>query len=294
MKNVLVIGATGRVGTALVSELQRQGCGVRAASRRARQCASTPGAAPEVDFDFDRPETFDPALEGVDRVFLIARPGDDEADKAAAPLVDAMKRCRVRHVVNLTAMGVETMPDTALWRIERAIEDAGLGFTHLRPNFFMQIFAADPLRTAILMQGILAVPAGEARLSFVDARDVASAAAVALTQPGHQGEAYTLTGEQAVDHAEIAGSISRAIGRPVRYVALDEEAARRMIVASGLSAARAERLIGFYRLVRAGHCSPISADVRRLLDRAPLSLDRFARDYAHAWLADASSRIVEQ
>jgi uncharacterized protein YbjT (DUF2867 family) len=284
MESVLVTGATGRVGSALAADLRRRGHAVRAAVRRpGRRPTPLSTGSTEVVFDFDRPETFEPALEGVDRVFLIARPGDDDADRVAAPLVDAMRRRRVDHVVNLTAMGVEVLPDTALRRLECAIEESGVGFTHLRPNFFMQIFAGEPLLSAIRARNVLAVPAGDATLSFVDARDVAAVAAVALTEPGHLGQAYTLTGGRAISHNKVAEAVAHASGHPIRYVPLDEESARRIILGSGMSAARAERLIGFYRHVRGGHCSPISSDIERVLGRPPLAFEQFARDYAAVW-----------
>ncbi len=291
MKNVLVTGATGRIGGIVASELERRGWSVRAAVRRPRPTGPSPtGLAADVEFDFEKPATFPAALEGTDSVFLIARPGDDTADRVAAPLIKEMRRRGIRHVVNLTAMGVETLPDTALRKIERAIEDCGLAFTHLRPNFFMQIFAAEPLLSTLRTAGEIAVPAGDAKLSFVDARDVAAVAVASLTGLEHRGQAYTLTGEHAIDHGEVARSITRAAGSLIRYRALDEEAARRAVIASGLSDARADRLVGFYRLVRAGRCAATSDDVRRVLGRAPISFDQFADDYANVW---SETRIRE-
>ncbi len=281
---VLVTGATGRVGGALVEELVRLGQPVRAAVRRAsRRPAAWPRNVAEVEFDFDRPETFRAALEGVSRLFLIARPGDDNADQAASPLLDEVRRRHVDLIVNLTAMGAEQLPGTALRRIEVAIEDSGTPFTHLRPNFFMQIFAADPLLSSINTRGAIAVPAGDARLSFVDSRDVAAVAAAALTDTRHAGRAYTLTGGRALGHAEAASAISRAAGRPIHYIPITEDEARRLILGAGLPPARADRLIGFYRHVRDGHCSPVTGDVARVLGRPPLSFEDFARDHAEHW-----------
>ncbi len=281
---ILVTGATGRVGGALVQALERLGQPVRAAVRHASQRrASWSRTVLDVEFDFDRPETFGPALEGVSRLFLIARPGDDRADEAAAPLLREFTGRSIEVIVDLTAMGVETLPGTALRKIELAIEASGIPFTHLRPNFFMQIFAADPLLDAINSKGVIAVAAGDARLSFVDSRDIAAVAAAALTDERHAGKAYTITGATAVDHAEVASAISRAAGREVRYIPIAEDVARRLILDSGLSPARADRLIEFYRHVRNGHCSPVSADLSEVLGREATSLEDFARDHAGAW-----------
>jgi uncharacterized protein YbjT (DUF2867 family) len=104
-RGILIVGATGRVGTELVKLLTAQGETVRAATRNPPAAAAKPpGPADAVEFDFDRPETFSPALRGVGRVFLMARPGDNHADTVAMPLVDEAKRAGVRLIVNLTAM----------------------------------------------------------------------------------------------------------------------------------------------------------------------------------------------
>jgi uncharacterized protein YbjT (DUF2867 family) len=236
-----------------------------------------------VEFDFERPETFAAALDGVDRVFLIARPGDDHADRVALPLIDEIVRKGVRHVVNLSAMGAETREDFALRKIERYLEDSGVGFTHLRPNFFMQVFSTGPLLMDIRSTGAIHIPAADAKLSYIDARDIASVAAATLTEQGHAGKAYTLTGGQALDHNDIARAISDAAGKTIGYVAISQEAARAGLAGVGLSPARIERLLGFYRLVRQGFCSPVSSDVETVLGRPPISFAQFANDNASCW-----------
>jgi uncharacterized protein YbjT (DUF2867 family) len=292
---ILVTGASGRVGHALVQELGRRGCRVQAAVRRiSERLPWHTGLITQVEFDFDKPKTFRGALDGVDRVFLIARPGDDAADATAAPLLDEIARRRIRSIVNLTAMGVELLHGTALRKIEVAIEASGIPFTHLRPNFFMQIFSADPLLSGITARGIIAVPAAESRLSFVDSRDVAAVAASALTDERHWGRAYTLTGDCALNHREVATAISRATGRRVRYVPIDDETARKAIMDGGLSPERAERLLGFYRHVRAGHCSRISPDVAEVLGRPAVTFGQFAADHAEAWRIAGGAGLVPE
>src|SRR5438132_8027723 len=135
-----------------------------------------------------------------------------------------MKRQGVRHVVNLTAMGVEMLEGMALRKVERYLEDSGIGFTHLRPNFFMQVFSGGPLLTDIRSTGAIHVPAADARISYIDARDIAAVAAAALSEAGHVGRAYNLTGGQALDHHEVVHAISESAGRAVRYVPIRAEA----------------------------------------------------------------------
>jgi uncharacterized protein YbjT (DUF2867 family) len=228
---ILVLGATGTVGREVLARLVARHEPVRVATRDPSRSLG----AEAVCFDFERPETFGPALHGADRVFLIARPGDERADVFTIPLIDEMKRHHVRHVVNLSAMGTERADHTvALRKIELYLERSGIGFSHLRPNFFAQVFSTGSLLAGIRASGIIALPAADARISFIDALDVADVAVAALTGSEHAGKAYTLTGERVIDHADVARMISTASGRTVRYVPLEEEDARERLRRVGL------------------------------------------------------------
>lgn len=286
MGKILVLGATGAVGGQLVQELLQRGQSVRAATRRPAEAAAQLGAAVEcVRFDLEQPETFAAAVEGVDRVFLLARPGDDEPQRTACPLIDVLKLRGVRHVVALTAMGTELRPDFGLRRVECHLEASGIAWTHLRPNWFMQVFAGGPMLADLRSSGALHLPAGDAKISYIDVRDIAAVAAVALSEPGHTGRGYTLTGPEALEHSEITRQISLAAGRTFAYVPIGEEAAGGSLAAAGLPPARIERLLGFYRLVRQGYCAPVSPDVATVLGRPAISFAQFAQDHAACWAA---------
>jgi uncharacterized protein YbjT (DUF2867 family) len=285
-EKILVVGATGTVGRPLVAELVKGGAAVRAASRdpgRAR--GVLPDATEIVPFDLERPATFDDALQGVDRVFLMARPGDEHADRLAFPLIGAMERHGVRHVVDLSALGAEARPSFALRKVEQRLEASPMAFTHLRPNFFMQLFTGGSLLAAVRACAIR-VPAAYAKVSWIDARDVAAAAAAVLAADRvHAGKAYTLTGPQALNHAEVAAVIEQACGRAVRYEAIAEEEARCVLSQAGFPAPWVERLIGFYRLVRDEAAAPVSSAVQDLLGRPARTFSAFAIEHATMWRA---------
>ncbi len=286
---VLVVGATGKVGSLVVLELSANGVGCRAATRRPEQARrSLPPGVEAVEFDYDRPETFRPALDGADRLFLSVRPGDDDSDVTAIPLVEEAVERGVRHIVSLTAMGVDRIADNSLRRIERRVETSGASWTHVRPNFFMQIFALPPLSADLLAGGTLHLPAADARVSYIHVRDVASVAVRALLDPVHAGRAYTLTGGEALNHHEVVAALSRASGRTLRYVPLSEDEARRRMAAAGLPSRRIERLIRFYALVRAGACSPVSPDAARVLGRPQIAFSIFAREWQAAIAGEPS------
>ena len=181
---ILVTGATGKTGGELVKLLAAKGHLVRAATRNPSQGKTVfPQGTEAVQFDFERPDTFAPALLEIDKVFLIARPGDNRSDQVAMPLIDEARKASVRHIVNLTAMGVEKDENFMLRRLEKHVEASGIAFTHLRPNWFMQNFNEGPMYADIHRTGALHLPAADARVSFIDIRDIAAVASAALTQP---------------------------------------------------------------------------------------------------------------
>lgn len=280
--DILVLGATGEVGGRVLAGLAAHGEAVRGASREPERAASRRRGR-WVALDLERPATFGPALEGVDRLFLVARPGDDHPERVGEPLIAAAVGGGVRVVVTLSAMGVERDPDFGLRRLELLVESSGLSWTHLRPNFFMQVFVGPGLLPGIQAARSIRLPAGEARLSYVDTRDIADVAVSVLTRGAHERQALALTGPAALDHGEIARLLTQAAGHPIVYEALTEPAARTLMAGAGLGAERVERLIGFYRQVRAGLCAPVSPDVESTLGRPARTFAAFAREHASLW-----------
>ncbi|PKN56423.1 MAG: epimerase [Deltaproteobacteria bacterium HGW-Deltaproteobacteria-14] len=267
----LVLGATGAIGRRVARGLAALGAPVVAATRRPEALDG-----PAVRLDLEEPATFAPALAGVERVFLVARPGDDAPERLALPLIAAMVRAGVRHVVNLSALGVGERPDFGLRRVELALEASGMGWTHLRPNWFMEVLAGPGLGPAIRERGVFALPTADAAVSYVAAEDVAATAVAVLAAPHtHARQAYTLTGPEGLDGDAVAAQLSRVTARPVRYVALTEDAARSALAGSGFPPAWVERLLGFYRLVRAGIAAPVDDAVARVLGRPAVSLARW-------------------
>lgn len=284
---VLVMGSTGTIGSMLVSGLVEAGVPVRAATREPSTAAKRAGFPPEVEvveLDLERESTFDPALDGVERVFMSARPGDEESDRFAFPLIDAMERKEVRCVVDLSALGAEQRPDFALRKVETRLEASSLAWTHLRPNWFMQVFTAGSLLASIRMLHAIRIPAALAKISWVDGRDIAAVAARVLIEgEKHAGKAYALTGGAALDHSEIASLISGATGLTVRYEPINEDEAREALKKGGFPDAWVERLIIFYRLVRAGLASPVSPSIQEVLGSPPHSFASFASTYSSVW-----------
>lgn len=280
MGRVLVTGATGNVGSEVVRELGRLGRPVRAAVRRPERTASA--AAEWVPFDFTRPETYGPALRGVEKLFLVRPPEISNTHKYLNPLVDAAKEAGVGHVVFLSLLGAEKNPVVPHRRVEDHLKSSGVSYTFLRPSFFMQNLSTVH-RDDIRDQGEIFVPAGKGKTSFVDARDVAAVGAKALTEPGHENRAYPLTGSEALDYHQVAGVFTEALGKRVVYPNPSVIRFARRMLGEGMAPAFVLVMCGIHTTARLGLADTVTPDTARLLGRPPTTVRRFVEDYHECW-----------
>lgn len=290
---ILVTGASGTVGRELVRLLAGAGAEVRAGLHRAGDAGALPAGASPVVVDFDSPATLVAACRGAGAVYLLT-PQVPRATEYVRAVIAAARAEGVERVVRQSMHDAPHGADTlSRWHreAEEIVVSSGLGFTILRPNAFMDNFATiyAPL---IREQGIFRLPLGQARLSSVDARDVAAAAAAILlggarrgkgrAGGAHNGAAYILTGPEALTGAEMAAIVTEVAGRPVRYVDEPEDAGRPPHDADGIAASAA--LVELSAEMRAGKLADVSGDVERLTGRPPVSFARFARDHRAAWV----------
>lgn len=283
-EKILVIGATGRVGSGLVKMLIDAGKKIRVASRQPEKALQQfQNTVESVEFDYNKPQTFAPALKGIDKLFLSVRPGDNHSDKVSMPLIDEAIGAKVKHIVDLTAMGVEKDETFMLRILEKYIESSGIPFTHLRPNWFMQNFTSGPMLEDIKRTGALHLPAGDARISFIDTTDISCAALAAISNSKHYGKAFTLTGERALSHYEVTEIITNVSGKTVNYVPLSEDEAIAKLIENKIPMGLIERWTDFFRKIRKEFCSPVTHDVEYLTGQKPTSFESFARNNSSIW-----------
>ncbi|MET0552237.1 MAG: SDR family oxidoreductase [Vicinamibacteria bacterium] len=278
---ILVTGASGTVGTEVVKALVARRAPVRAGYRTRPQ--NVPAGVESAALDYDRAETLAPALRGVESVFLLSSTTSPaELLEREARVVDEAKRAGVKRVVKLSVIGApEGRFQVARWHrpVEQYVEASGLAWTHLRPNGFMQNlfnYKGDTLRG----QSALYAAVGDAAVSHVDARDIGAAAARVLTEGGHEGKAYDLTGPAALTYGQIAEALTTALGRAVRYVPITVEQYKAGALAAGVPEVYADALADLDRAYAEGIASRLADGVRTLTGRDPISFDAFARDYA--------------
>ncbi len=292
MKTVLVIGATGNIGKEIVTLLAREGgarvvVGSRDVAKARDQFKSSPSVN-AVELDADRPQTLPPALQGVDTVIQVNPMSPAMAQQCRA-LAKAAREAGVKHLVRSSLLGAgEPEPiSEAVWHGEadQAIAESGIPFTLLRPNQYFQNFLSARNIQTIRTEGTLALPLGMSRISNIDTRDIAEIAArVALaTGTEHHGKAYVLTGPEASTMAEVAQAIGDALGKPVKYAAVEPEAFRQRLLGAGLPAVIVDAIAGWFAYCRAGRAERITPDTEKLLGRKPRSVRQFAQDHVGHW-----------
>jgi uncharacterized protein YbjT (DUF2867 family) len=282
---VLVTGATGSVGSRLVSLLAARGLDVRALTRRPDAPLLHHDRVSRVVGDFARPASLDTALAGVDAVFLACGNVPEQVAYESA-LIEAAARIGVPRVVKLSARGTAPDATVAYWRwhaeIEARLRASGLPSVVLRPSFSMaNLFAAAEHVSAA---GMLAAPAGTARIAMIDPLDVARVAAEALTGTGHLGRTYTLTGPEAIGYQQVAEDLGRVTRRPVRFVDVPPEGAVAAMTGAGLPAFVAEQIAAVFAALRAGGQATTTDDVAVLTGQAGRTFGEFAEDVAAAFV----------
>ena len=271
---ILITGATGNVGAEVVRLLATRGRDVRAAVRNPERLPELPAGAHGVEFDFSRPETFEAALKGVRRVFFMRPPHISDAS-VFDPFLLAMKAADVEQVVFLSLLGVERNPVVPHHAIEKRLKASGLGWTMLRPGFYMQNLSTTHLAD-IRDRGEIVVPAGMGRTSLIDACDIAHAAVAVLTQPGHVGRGYSLTGSEALTYEECAQQLSQATGRAIRYTRPSGRAFARHMEAQGHDREFVKVMRGIYLVAKLRMAGTVTDELSRLIGRRPTTFAEFA------------------
>jgi uncharacterized protein YbjT (DUF2867 family) len=203
--------------------------------------------------------------------------------------IEAARRAGVRHVVKLS--GIAPNLDSPFrarmhGEIEKRLEASGMAYTHLRPGEFMTVYFRQA--SNIASKGALFLPMEDARIASIDIGDIAEIAAKVLTESAHEGKVYPLTGPEALSMVEVAAKLSAATGKPIRYVNVPPEDARRAQLAAGMPPFLADALYELFSERRSGIEAKVWPDSERLLGRRPTSFDEFARRNAVAFRGEAS------
>ena len=276
---ILVIGGRSKIGAALIGELLGRGQQVRALVRAGEPTGSVPGAAEAVTGDLADEGSLVTAMAGVEKVFLLSSPHPD-AVSWHRHAIDAARRTQVQLLVRSSILGADRESPAefigAHTTCDRYLEDSGLPFVIVRPNLFLQNIPESTI-PSIDASGTFYADAGEARISMVDTRDVAAVAGAALTEPGHAGAHYDVTGPEALSYTDVAARLTSTLGRRISYASASDDAVRQALLGAGLTEWFAGALVGLYQDYRRsgtdGYAAEITGTIQRLTGRPARSLD---------------------
>ena len=275
---ILVVGATGTVGSEIVRLLKKDGHSVRSTTSRKVEAFSD-----QVHLNLVTGEGIKAAMEGVDKAFFLSPPGHADQFALLSPLIQEAKRRGLSKVVLMTAMGADADPNSPFRRAEIELERSGLNYNILRPNWFLQNFNSFWVH-GIRNQKKILLPAGSAKVSFIDARDIAAVAAKLLTSDEYPNQAFDLTGPEAVDHVQAAAAISKATGLNVTYQEIAPHELRQGLVTAGLPSAYVDFLLVIFGYLREGYNAAVNGNVEKVTGKRPRAVENYAADYKQAWI----------
>jgi uncharacterized protein YbjT (DUF2867 family) len=273
----LVIGASGTVGSEVVRLLREQGHKVRTTTSK-----KDAAGGDSVHVDLGSGAGVQQAFAGIDRAFLMSPAGYADQYAILAPLARAAKEQGVKKLVLMSAFGADADPTSPLRRSELDLEQSGLAWNVIRPNWFMQNFNTFWLH-GIQAQNTIALPVGDARTSFIDTRDIAAVAATLLTDDAWNNRAFNLTGPESLDHAQVAGAISAASGKAVSFQEVVPADLKQGLLGAGVNEAYADFLLLIFGYLKAGYNAAVTDDVKTILGRAPIDIRNYVQDYRKAW-----------
>jgi len=284
-KTMLITGATGKVSSGIIAQLKGSAHRLRALVRNPEKAEELSRQGVELQIgDLEKPWTLAPAFAGVDTVWILAPPGPRAPEQCSNALW-AAKQAGARHVVRLSAFGAAHTAPTINSRLH-ALSDAelaasGMPFTILKPHYFMQNLLMAARNVA--ERGVMELALADGRMGIIDARDVSDFAAHVLTNTGHEGKTYTITGPAAVPMHEVAAAISAAIDRAVKYVPITLDDQRQWLLQMGIDEWTANLLWDYSAAFSANWGNLVTDDFQRVTGKAPRSIAQFANDFAGAF-----------
>ena len=281
---ILVTGGTGRVGSEVVKELQKRKADIRLLVRK--NDAPTPTGVEAVMGDLIDPVSVEKAMAGVDKLYLLNAVLPDELTQGLIAY-DLAKKLKLSHVVYHSVFRVERFKDVPHFASKLAIESAlrefDVPFTIIRPNYFMQNDVT--LKDALTKAGIYPMPLGQAGISAVDVRDIAEAAAIALTSDGHFGKTYNLNGPEVVSGPKAAAIWSKVLGKEIRYSGDDMDAFEEQMRKRAPSWSAFDIRMMFQGYLERGFVAEDGdlETLTKLLGHAPRRYEDFARETFSKW-----------
>ncbi|AOP35378.1 nucleoside-diphosphate sugar epimerase [Leptospira tipperaryensis] len=280
---IFVYAATGLVSGLVVDGLLAKGHEVYAAARNPESGKKAPNLH-WVKADALQPNLGLEVLDQVDRAFFLSPTGFTDQFGVLNPWIEKAKSKKLQKIVLMTAIGVEHSPeDMPLRKLEITLKNSGIAYNIIRPNWFMQNFQTFWI-SGILKDKKIYFPAGDAKASFIDVRDIASSAVSLLLNDSSNGKEFMLTGKESITHDEAAQKLSKATGLNITFKDITSEEFKKNLLSAGVSEDYSNVLVYIAGLLKEGHVAAISNDVKEITGKDPISFDQYANDNKKVWL----------
>ncbi len=290
-ETILVTGATGTVGSEVVRQLSRNASNynIKAGVHSIENAKKIQqyDRVKAVQIDYDKEEGLESVFKDVNKLFLLTHPSPKTVEHESNLITEA-KKSEIKHIVKQSIMGADMKADLESMRLhrqaEKMIEESKIPYTFLRPNEFMQGFINFQGST-IKSNNAFYIPAEDAKVSFVDARDIAAVAVKALVDGDkHYNKTYMVTGPEALSYHQAAEILSNATGKKIDYVNISEEETREALKETGMDNWLISTILGLYTLYRKDYASQVSSAIEEVTGRKATTFVEFAKDYADAFI----------
>ncbi|MAF90241.1 MAG: nucleoside-diphosphate sugar epimerase [Bdellovibrionaceae bacterium] len=274
---ILVIGSNGTVGQEIVNQLRAKAEPLKLATSK------SPSSNEYVQLNLSTGEGLDSAFEGVDRAFLLSPPGFADQYSLLSPAIAKAKEKALKKVVLMTAMGADADENSAFRRAELELIQSGMDYNIIRPNWFFQNFNTFWLHD-LLEERKIKLPAGDAKVSFIDSRDISSVAVKLLTTDEFVNKEFNLTGPESINHREVADAIENEIGETVEYKEVEPQVLGDVLLNVGLPKDYVDFMLLIFGYLKEGYNSQITNSVEEIIGRKPISLNQYVADNKKSWL----------
>jgi len=277
-QKVLVVGASGKVASEITRILKTQNIEIRTTTSKKEKTTQD-----NVYLNLSTSEGIDKAFEGMDCAFIFSPAGFADQYRILFPLIQESKKRKLKKVVLMSAMGADAVENSPLRRSEIELEKSGIQFNIIRPNWFMQNFNTFWIH-GINTANKIFLPAGTARTSFIDARDISDVAAKLLINDEFSNQGFDLTGPEALNHDEVAKHISEVSGRKITYQEISPEEFKKSLLGAGLPEDYSDFLLMIMGALKEGYNASIFDSVKKILGRNPKTFKSYVEDFKQNWI----------
>lgn len=285
MKNrsFLVLGSSGNVGSEIAQNLHAQGFKVRGTTSQKNQPAQKNEGIETVFVNLETGEGLHQAFRNIDRAFFLSPAGLDDQYKLLSSLIKAAKDEGLKKIVLMTAIGVNHNPESPFRKAEIDLENSGIAFNIIRPNWFMQNFNSFWV-SDILNKNKILLPAAQEKVSFIDTRDISAVIAKLLVNDDKNNMAFDLTGSEALDHNEVAEIISKVTNKKISYEEITPSELKNKLLQAKINDNYANLMVSLFEYIRNGHYAAITNSIKEILGREPITMKQYAEDYKNNWV----------